>query len=83
MNMIEIIVDWKDPDIADMRVDWIESIVSEVGVQWMQGLSEEELNHFLIWAAEGQVYFYPGNERSLGDAFRGYVTGLRFKDEHD
>jgi len=67
-----------DHIIEGMRIEWISKIENEVGSRWLEGLSEDELNHFLIWAAQGQIYFYPGNNEKLGDAFRGYVTGLRY-----
>jgi len=47
----------------------------EIGLLWMKKISPEQLHIFLIWALEGQVYSMPGNELSLGDAFRGFVTG--------
>jgi hypothetical protein len=30
-----------------------------------------------MWALEGQVLFYPGNETILGAAFRGFATACK------
>jgi hypothetical protein len=46
-----------------------------VGLSWMILVSPKKVDAFLVWALEGQVYSLPGNEQSLGDAFRGFVTG--------
>ena len=70
------VIDWNDPVIAAMRIEWLNKIENEVGSRWMKDVSEDELNYFLIWAVQGQVYFYPGNNEKLGDAFRGYVIGI-------
>jgi len=57
------------------RYEFITQIVNEVGSVWLEKISDVQLSYFLLWAVEGQVYFYPGNNEKLGDAFRGYVAG--------
>jgi len=60
---------------AVLEDELIAQLVSEVGSAWVQKISDIQLSYFLLWAMEGQVYFYPGNNEKLGDAFRGYVAG--------
>lgn len=47
----------------------------EVSILWTRKISPEQMEIFLTWALEGQVYSNPGNDVYLGDAFRGFVMG--------
>ena len=64
----------------------IAQLVAEVGSAWVEKISDIQLSYFLLWAMEGQVYFYPGNNEKLGDAFRGYVAGcmgIKYMDSYE
>jgi hypothetical protein len=60
---------------AVLEDELIARLVMEVGSAWVEKISHTQLSYFLLWGMEGQVYFYPGNNEKLGDAFRGYVAG--------
>jgi len=69
--------------IEEIIKERIEILRKLVGTEWIDKLNEDELHHFIIWASEGQVYFFPGNYVNLGDAFRGFCTGCTWnRDGH-
>jgi hypothetical protein len=59
----------------------IEILRKLVGQEWIDKLYEDELHHFIVWASEGQVYFYPGNDVNTGDAFRGFCMGCTWNED--
>jgi hypothetical protein len=53
-------------------------IEDEVGVSWLHGIPDEQINHFIRWAARCQVYFGKNPPEKLGDAFRGFAIACEF-----
>lgn len=54
-------------------------LFSVVENEWFRNVSDKQINDFIHWAAEGQVFFYPSHELILDAAFKGYVKGLRYE----
>jgi len=64
-----------DKTEKQVKQELFDRLDKEVGILWMRNISPEQMEIFLTWALEGQVYSNPGNDVYLGDAFRGFVAG--------